>query len=57
MSRTERTGILVGLALGIPLTIVKNPNDYLPTHIAYVMGVVLFCWIVARFIGKQSNKP
>ena len=51
MRRADINGIAAGVALGVPLTIINNPGNSIPGHIAYVLGVVLFCWGVARLIG------
>lgn len=51
MKRVDLNGFAAGIALGVPLTIINNPGLSIPGHMTYVLGVVLFCWAMARFIG------
>ena len=57
MKRADLNGIAVGVALGVPMTIYQNPGNSLAGHIAFVLGVVLFCWVVGHFIGMASKRP
>lgn len=52
MKAVDKTGVAIGLVLGIPMTFYKNPGDSVVGHIAYVAGVTLFCWIVVRFVSR-----
>jgi hypothetical protein len=52
MKRIDLIGVALGLALGIPMTIYNNPGNSMPGHVAYVIGVTLFCWLVVRFVGR-----
>lgn len=52
MKSADKTGISIGLVLGIPMTFYKNDGDSVVGHIAYVVGVTLFCWVVVRFVSR-----
>lgn len=52
MKPVDQIGVGIGLALGIPWTIYKNPGANAPGHIASVLGMTLFCWLVVRFVGR-----
>jgi hypothetical protein len=56
MTLIDRNGILAGLALGIPFTLFKNPEAPVTEHFFYVLGVVVFCWAVARLFGGRSTR-
>ena len=43
MKRADLNGIAVG--------------DSITGHTAFVLGVVLFCWGVSRFVGMASKRP
>jgi uncharacterized membrane protein YczE len=57
MTRYGRNGIVAGILIGVPLSIYNNPRALIPEHMAYVLGVILFCWAVGIFIGKFSKQP
>jgi uncharacterized membrane protein YczE len=57
VKRVDLNGIAVGVTLGVPMTIYQNPANSLAEHIAFVLGVVLFCWAAGRFIAFAANRP
>ena len=52
MKQVDQIGVGIGLILGIPMTIYKNPDNSVVDHIAYVAGFTLVCWIIVRFVGR-----
>lgn len=51
MRPVDQIGVGLGIALGLPMTLIKNPGNSVVGHIAYVVGVTLFCWGMVRFVG------
>lgn len=56
MKRADLNGIVIGVALGVPMTIYQNQGYPLSGHTSYVFGVVLFCWAMSRFVSMASKR-